>query len=373
MKKRQITVIVITFSILLIGYLTMLFLISQRSAAERRQPIILDKYVKAEKINYKTIVSPVIATGRLVSSQIIDLTSEASGKIEEGAIFFKKGESFKKGDILVKIYDDENRLALKAKKSKFLNSLALILPDIKIDFPSQYNKYYNFLSSIELDKDIPSLPDISDNKMKIYLASRNILSDYYSIKGDELHLKRFVIRAPFDGALLLVNQEVGSFAGVGTRLAKIINTSKLELEVSVNDSKSKWIEIGDKVKITMESCANDIEGVVIRKSNFIDENTQSRTIYVKIIKGINKIVWGHYMTAEFEGKGIKGVMEIPRNAVFNNNQVFVVIDSTLRKSNINIIKQNNTSILFNGLDENIDIVTEPLLDTRENIKVKILK
>lgn len=373
MNKRQISILVVTLSIVLMGYLTMLFLNSQKSFPDKRSPVIPDRYVKAEMVDYKSVISPVMATGRMSSSQTVDIVSEASGMMERGDVIFKKGEAFKKGDILVKIYDDEALLALKAHKSRFMNSLALILPDIKVDFPTKYDAYLGFFNNISLDNDLPVLPKITENNLKIYLASKNILNDYFTIKGEELHIKRYVIRAPFDGAILSVSQELGSFAGLGARLAKIINTSNLELELALSDIKSQWVSIGDKVKIRTSESNAIIEGQLIRKSDFIDEDTQSRSVYVKINKGINKIVWGQYMEAEFAGKEIKSAMEIPRNAVFNYNQVYIVSEGKLHKKEINIIKQNDTSVIFDGLDKDIFVVTEPLIDARENTEVKILK
>lgn len=373
MKKRQVSIIVITLSIIVMGYLTMLFLISQKSLPERRNPVVPDRYVKAEKVVYKTIKSPVLSTGRMSSSQTLDVVSEASGKIEQGDVALKTGEAFKKGDILFKIYDDEVQLVLKAKKSKFMNTIALLLPDIKLDFPDYYKHFVEFFNKISIDKDLPSLPVLKNQKLKIYLAARNLLSDYFIIKGDELRLKRHTVRAPFDGAFLLVNQEVGSYANMNARLAKIINTEKLELVVSVKEPVSKWISKGDKVHINAKNSDKLINGVVVRKSDFINENTQSRSIYIRMINDRDRIVWGQYLNVKFEGKSVSKVMEIPRSAIFNHNQVFIVSENRLFKRDINIIKENSVSVIFDGLKQGVYVVTEPLIDVRENTEVKILK
>ena len=373
MKKRQVSIIVITLSIIVMGYLTMLFLISQKSLPERRNPVVPDRYVKAEKVVYQTIKSPVLSTGRMSSSQTLDVVSEASGKIEQGDVALKTGEAFKKGDILFKIYDDEVQLVLKAKKSKFMNTIALLLPDIKLDFPDYYNHFVEFFNKISIDKDLPSLPVLKNQKLKIYLAARNLLSDYFIIKGDELRLKRHTVRAPFDGAFLLVNQEVGSYANMNARLAKIINTEKLELVVSVKEPISKWVSKGDKVHINAKNSDKLINGVVVRKSDFINENTQSRSIYIRMKNDRDRIVWGQYLNVKFEGKSISNVMEIPRSAIFNHNQVFIVSENRLFKRDINIIKENSVSVIFDGLKQDVYVVTEPLIDVRENTEVKILK
>ncbi len=351
----------------------MLFLISQKPLPERRLPKSLPRYVKAEKIEYGTVVSSVVASGRMKSTEIVDVVAEVSGKLEMGNISFKTGENFKTGDILIRMYMDEDLLDLKARKSKFLNVIASLLPDIKIDFPDRYNDFNKFFSNISLDKDLPELPDFNGEKIKIFLASRDILTDYFSIKKDELKLKRHIIKAPFDGAILSVNMEVGAYANAGGKLAKIIRTDKLELEVPVESSKTMWINIGDKVFVSSKDNSKKWEGIVSRKSGFIDETTQSRTIFVEIDSDDRSLLYGQYLIAEFQGKGINNSMKISRSAIFNYDQVFVVKEGKLQIRNINILKINEKSVIFNGIEEGLFVVVEPLINARVNTEVNILK
>ena len=81
----------------------------------------LKRYVKAETVNYDEIISPLSREGRVVSSSEVALVAEAAGKIEKGDVNLRKGASFKKGHLLAEIYKDEVELALKARKSGFLN------------------------------------------------------------------------------------------------------------------------------------------------------------------------------------------------------------------------------------------------------------
>ena len=66
-------------------------------------------------------------------------------------------------------------------------------------------------------------------------------------------------------------------------------------------------------------------------------------------------------------------MEIPRNAVYNNNVVFVVVDGKLAKREINILKINETTLIFSCLGENTEIVVEPLINAVENTEVQIAR
>ena len=200
------------------------------------------RIVKAEEVKYETIISPVIAPGRLNSVAKVDMVAEASGKIFTSGISLKKGASFKKGDILFTIYRDEAVLNLKARKSLFLNTLANTLPDIRIDFPEHEKVFMDFFGSIDIESSLPDFPELKDDKLKVFLASRNVLSDYYSIQKDELQLKRHTSRAPFNGTYLDVYIEEGSYTNTGGRVAHIIRTDKLELEVPVKKSDAAWIK-----------------------------------------------------------------------------------------------------------------------------------
>lgn len=87
--------------------------------------------VGIQKITYTTIPVNLVKQGRLISNHKVDISSEVQGKILKGDIPLKTGQAFKKGDLLFRVYDEEAKLALRAAKSRFLTSVANVLPDIK--------------------------------------------------------------------------------------------------------------------------------------------------------------------------------------------------------------------------------------------------
>jgi multidrug efflux pump subunit AcrA (membrane-fusion protein) len=374
MSWRKVTFIVVALVVLLGGSaaLSELF-ISMKPEPPRMPDMELKRSVQAETVKYSEIISSVAREGRVVSSSEITLVAEASGKIEKGSVSLRKGTSFKKGQLIAEIYKDEVELALKARKSRFLTTIITLLPDIKVDFPSQLNAYEMFFRAIDMDEELPEMPAIKDEKLKIFLASRNILSEYYGIQQDEKRLKRHSLYAPFNGTFTQVNFEVGGYVNTGGQIAKMIRTDQLEVEVPVKNEHSKWIKIGDKVRVYSKSRVSEMPGVVVRKSNFINVNTQSRSIFVKVQHTANvEMLAGEYKVVEFPGQKIDAAMEIPRSAVFNSNEVFLVIDGKLKKQEIDIIKVNETTLIFSGLPEGQKIVTEPLINAKENSPVAII-
>src|SRR6056297_1821091 len=127
MKQIDRRIVIVAAFIFIVGlaYGIMRFLIAQKEEPPMRQAVEVKRYVQTEKVVYENIVSPVAAPGRVQSIEAIDIVAEASGKIIVPGVPLRKGSRFNKGDVLLTIYPDEAALALKARKSQFLNSLAI--------------------------------------------------------------------------------------------------------------------------------------------------------------------------------------------------------------------------------------------------------
>jgi multidrug efflux pump subunit AcrA (membrane-fusion protein) len=375
MRKIDRRIVIVAAFVIIVGlaFGLMRFLAAQKEDLRKRPPVEAKRYVRAEPVKYGRVISPVSALGRLTSVAEVDIVAEASGRIQQGDVSLKKGARFSKGDILFVVYPDEAELALKAGKSQFLNTLANLLPDIKIDFPQHEEKYLEFFNSISLDEPLPDFPDIGDDKLKIFLTSRNVLSQYYNIRKDELQLQRRTVRAPFTGTLTEVNMEVGSYTNAGGRVARAIKTDELELEVPLDRFDAGWIKIGDKVTVYSDQRGLLWNGTVIRKNQFIDPETQSQGVFV-FFKNHNSspLLAGEYYRAEFPGHPVDGVMEVPRNIIFNSNEVFIIVENRLQRRTVNVIKVNEKTLIFNGLIEGDTLVMQPLINVLEGTLVEKL-
>ncbi|MCF8362781.1 MAG: HlyD family efflux transporter periplasmic adaptor subunit [Prolixibacteraceae bacterium] len=367
--KRTIIIIVASIVIVGMAFGIMRFLASQKELPAVKKAPEITRYVKTVDVAYDNIIAEVNGKGRVVAKSMVDVVAEGSGKIIKGDVPLKASQRFKKGDVLLSIYKDEVELALKARKSNFLNLVANILPDIKIDFGQNYSDFVDFFNSIDVDRDLPGLPQYDSSQLKMFLASRNILPEYYSIKKDELALKRYTVYAPFDGSFSQVNREVGAYVNMGAAVAMAMRTDVVEVEVAVDADYAGFIGIGDKVVLSGESTW---KGTVVRKSDFIDEQTQSAVVYVEIKEGILPKP-GQYVEATFTGKQVDDVMEIPRRAVFNFDEVYTIVNGRLKTRKINVVKRNEGTLFFNGIEAGSVLVVQPLVGVSEGAKVSRLR
>lgn len=148
----------------------------------------------------------------------------------------------------------------------------------------------------------------------------------------------------------------------------------MEIEVPLERFDAEWVKVGDKVTIHSDTKTMSWRGKVIRKNQFIDPETQSQNIFIQVQNNIqNPLLVGEYLQVSFPGHPIKNAMEVPRNVVFNTNEVFIVENNRLSKKTINIIKLNEKTLIFNGLEEGDILVTQPLVNVQEGTLVEINK
>jgi len=372
--NRKVIIVLLVVVTLALSFFAMRGLTGLKKAPKKNQDRKKVPIVKVEKVAYQAISAPIIEKGRLASNLEVNLSSEVAGRIVETGVPLKVGQKFKKGQLLIRIYEEDAKMDLRAQKSRFLNKLAENLPDIKVDYSDNFEEWMNFFNSIDLEKSIPELPKLKSDQEKVFIASRNVLGDYYAIKSAEVKLDKRKIYAPFNGSYVAVNTQIGSVAGMGSKLAGIIESNKLELQVPVESSDIRWLQLNEKVDILDSNEEVLCSGKLVRKSDFVDEGTQSISVFVKIEKTNNQELFqGQFLTARFHGKTIENSMEIPRNAVFGSNKVFVVEDDLLREKEIVVIKRNENTLVFNGLKEGEVLVIEPPVKATENMKVQIQK
>lgn len=372
--RKALTSIVLVIIAIGAAFMGSNYMVDNKKVPESRAKEKAKLFVKAEIVNYTDNNTTIVATGRLSSQHLVELSAEVSGKLMKGNINLKEGTKFKKGDLLVTIFDEEAKHNLRASKSRFLNGIAGILPDMRIDFPESYQKWLDFFNDININRNLPQLPKIDTDKEKVFLASRNILNDYYTIQSAQVRLSFYKIYAPFNGTFTKVMMEVGSVANPGSKIATMIKTDKLELEVPIRSEDVYWVNIGDNVKVSTRDGRMSWDGRVARKSDYVDPATQSITVFVSVEPTNSKPLYqGQYLKAEFSEKMILESMQIPRNAIFNKEWVYVVENKKLKKEMVNILKVDETVALISGLKAGSMLVVEPLINAVDGIDAEILK
>lgn len=369
--KRKLIVIGSTVGILVAAFLLAGMFASQKKEPENIEPPVAIKTVDTRKVNYEELRTNVVTYGRVETAQSLDLLSEVGGRMKQGSIRLKEGERFSKGALLFFIDEEEAALNLKSQKSNFLRDLAGILPDFKIDFNDNYETWQSYFNELDIHKEFADLPKTKTEKEKTFLATKGIYSSYYSIKSAEVRLAKHRYYAPFSGSVMEVNLQSGSFVNPGTKIGKIIRSGLHELKVAVETKDIPWIQQNAPVRIYSSETKQYWQGSVTRISDYVNQNTQSVDVFIAIQENGRKIYDGQFFQAAIPARTVTDGMIMPRNAIYNGDEVFVVEnDSLLRKREINVIRLTEEDAIFNGLKEGDDLVVEPLIGAYNNMVVK---
>ncbi len=315
--------------------------------------------VKVKKSTYSEKSIDMKYRGRISAYDEVTMVSEVAGKLLPGDINFKEGEDFNKGQVIVNIYKQDVLATYKSGISTFLQALASILPDMKVDFPDEYDKWNNFFNEIDPEKTLPTLPKINSNKEKVYLSSNDVLTNYYSLQQQEIELAKYTLKAPFKGIIKSTEKNVGGATTAGSELASILRTDRLEIVVAVFPSDLKWMNIGDE-GVASDENGNKYDVKISRIAQFVDESTQTVNVYFSYYPDSkSKLLEGEYVDIIIMGKKVQGI-EIPREALVDDSYVYILKDKELIKTKIKVLSALDDSYIINGIDTGLDVVSESL-------------
>ena len=368
MQKRQIVILGAAIGILALSYLVSWYLGSLKKEPEVRKQVEAKKFVDTTPVKFSDLSTTIITYGRVENAQSLDLIAEVSGRMTEGSVRLKEGERFSKGNLLFAVDAEEASLDLKSQKSNFLRDLAAILPDLKVDFNESFSDWQAYFSQLDMGKKFTSLPKSQSEKEKTFLATKGIYSSFYSIKSAEARLEKYNYYAPFSGSIMEVVLQSGSYVNAGTRIGKVLRVGVHEMKVSVETRDIPWILPGSPVDIFSEETQQSWKGKIIRISDYVNQNTQSVDVFVGIETNGQKVYDGQFFKAAIPARTIKNGMIMPRNAIYNGSEVFVLEDSLLRIKNINVIRLAEDEAIINGLETGEELVIEPLIGAYNNMK-----
>jgi membrane fusion protein (multidrug efflux system) len=368
MTLRKIIIVIVGIGILVGAVALSNYMGTLKETPEKRPQPEFKKFVRTRVVEYGDLKTDVIAYGRVRTTAPLDLISEVSGRLRQGSVRFMEGQKFRKGTLLFAIDDAEARLNLLSEKSDFLKDVAAILPDMKIDMTDNFAAWEAFFKSIDLEKSLPPLPAARSDKEKTFLATRGIYSKFYTIKSSETRLSKHYYYAPFDGSITLVNLQIGSFVNSGSNNGKVLRTDMMELKLSVDTKDIRWVKIGGSVRILSEDELHEWTGKISRISEYVNSATQSIDVFVDIVRGEAPIYDGQYFRASIPGTLIRSALEMPRNAIFEGNQVYLLRDSILEAAPVKILKLNSETAVVNGLPTGSDLVVEPLVSAYSGMK-----
>jgi len=336
---------------------------STQSSQQVTAAIVVD----AMKAEMKPIQTFVNLTGRLIPEDKIEIYAEVTGVLQNRGKSFKTGIYYRRGQVLVNIDSEEARQNLVAQKSSFMNALAKVVPDLKIDYPDIYPEWRQYLLEVDLQDRLPALPEVETEQQKLFLTGRNIYTQFYNIRQLETRLDKYQIRAPFSGVVTEAAINEGTLVRAGQKIGEFAQTGIFELEAAVGIDELPFVNTGDKVKLSPTKTDQQFTGTVSRINARVEQETQTVKVYIRLQNPGLKA--GMYLEGKIEAETYQDALEVPKEILVDENKIFVVKDSTARLTPVEVLDATIEEAIIAGVEEGAILIQESKNAAFEGSKV----
>ncbi len=309
------------------------------------QPLLVNAYV----VKPQGITDKIIASGTVIANEQADVKNEIAGRVVH--IFFKEGSKVKKGDMLVKIFDED--LQAQLKKLQLQKDLAeknegRMQDLLKVQGVSQQD-YDAALNSVNSSK-----ADIELVKSQIEKAN---------------------IKAPFDGIVGLRTISEGAFLMSNTRIATIQEIDPIKIEFTVPERYMNLVHTEDEITFSVEGSKERFKGNVYAIEPSIDLATRSLTIRALSPNKDSKILPGAFARIEVPLREIKDALMVPTETLIpqlKGQTVFISKNGVAASREVETGLRNDSTIqITHGLEAGDTVLTTGLLALRPNMPVII--
>ncbi|PSL49734.1 membrane fusion protein (multidrug efflux system) [Chitinophaga niastensis] len=282
------------------------------------------------------------ASGTLQSNEEVEVKPEINGRIIH--LYFKEGTSVKKGDLLVKIYDEDLRAQL--QKLKLQQQLAK--------------------TTLERQENLLKINGISQQDVDV---TRNQVSAYGAdMDFTQTQLQKTELRAPFSGKLGLRNVSEGAIVSSATVITTLQQIDPLKMDFAVAEKYRNAIKNGDQVNFYVAGDTKEYKGSIYAIDPKIDLTT--RTVRLRaIVPNNNGVLFpGSFAKVKILLKDLPDAIMIPSQAVIPGTRdkkviiadhgaaKFVVVETGLRtESSVQIT---------NGLQAGDTVITTGILQLK---------
>ena len=186
----------------------------------------------------------IFADFEVYAKQSSKLAFESSGKVDK--IFVDVSSHVKKGDVLASL--DQTSLEIALKKAK--NDLALA-KNAKEFAKSTFNKFSQV-------KDVTSKQEFDEVKYKFDEAALRVQAAEIAILNADDHLKKAVLKAPFDGVIASKNVELGESASP-LQPAFVLNSKEVKILIAIDEKYANLVKVGDIFKFRLDATSEEKE------------------------------------------------------------------------------------------------------------------
>jgi len=364
--------------------------------------------VTAEKVQERTIIEVVNASGKIYPEIEVKVSPDISGEITELTV--QEGDSVKKGQLLARIYADVYSIQRDQAASGVAQSQAQVansraaLDALKAQM-EQSQRAYDMQKKL-FDEKVISLNEFNIADANYKSAKANYNAAQQGIRGGQANvqsavanlnkantdLSRTAVVAPMDGVVSLLSVKkgervVGSNMMAGTEMLRIADMAKIEIRVDVGENDIPKVKLGDSVLVDIDAYSGrKFKGIVreIASSNngaaaasglaSTSNDVTQYKVYIRLLpesyadllgKGVFPFRPGMSANADIQTRRQVNVLSVPINAVTTREKSDTLKTNTKKNTESNITTNKPSDI------DDLDVLVFVKDSTNKVKKIKV--
>jgi len=292
---------------------------SEKKPAAESAELVHD--VRTVTVERAAVPDVIEAVGTVHANQSAQLSAQVVASVR--AVNATEGKRVHRGDVLV-VLDDAAARAAADQAAAGITVAQQQVAAADADYGLAQATLARYKSMYEKKSVSPHEMDEVQARYKAAAAQRDAASAGHAQAVASAAQARAMlgysrIRAPFDGVVTARNVDSGALAAPGVPLVTIEDTSSFRLEVAVDESALRYVQLGAQVAVAIDAVGDDVQGTVQQVAPAADPASRSFTVKLALPKDV-RLHSGLFGRARFP-KGQRDAVVVPRTAVMDRGQM----------------------------------------------------
>jgi RND family efflux transporter MFP subunit len=332
---KPIVRIVLSLVLIAAGIAGARYLIHTKPKANRRPPLKMAPLVKTIPLQLDTLKVKVPAMGSVIPAREMVLKVPVAGEIVDISPEFTVGGVLQENAMILQIDPKDYELALQQKQRS--KSDAEYAYKLELGRQDVARREWNLLYGNKGNEQVES--ELALRRPHLEKAQVDVEAAKAELEQARINLARTRVTAPFNGQVLNKYVELGSQVSSQEKLADLVGTDAYWVQVSVPVEHLKWLKIpkdydekGAPATIYYRE-GSVRQGWVIRLLADLSQEGRMARLLVEVKDPLDlkakdgrrpPLLIGEYVRVLIEGADLPDVFRIPRFALRNDSQVWIL-------------------------------------------------
>jgi RND family efflux transporter MFP subunit len=365
--------------IILVGLAIAVVLVSSRKPPEQVPVEIPAFLVDAKEIQSEQVSFIVKSQGNVVPRNKTALSAQVNGQVVSLSDSFIAGGTFKKGDVLATLEQDDYKTDLKLAEAELAQAQAALQEEIARGKVAEQE--WRSVNSV-------APPELGLRKPQLAKEQANVKAAEAKLERAKRNLARTQITAPYNGIVVERNIDLGQFVTMGAAIGTVYSTDTAEVRLPITDSDLMFVNIAsqstDGAPVSLKASVGGLtrrwEGKLVRSEGVLD--TGSRVVYAIVevqdpynMEGSHSapIRFGQFVEAEITSRQNEALMVLPRSILRLDNTVLTVNEN--REIEIKPVEVARTTakevFIRSGVEQGSLVVTSAVPNPYNGMKVRL--